>query len=166
VRAISTPAIAMEEILPLHVSDARGVAPEEVYGAKQGRESILRGDSELTQAERKRLRNSKKAARRKSRKAKLVDEKLISKLQPSGVGLSNPYEKRKMREELLLARSRGKVTTGKEDANSDYGASSQFFQRLQSEIQEGVGAGGDDRKRKYDNAGTDSQSKKSSAYKL
>jgi U3 small nucleolar RNA-associated protein MPP10 len=38
----------MEEILPLHVTDARGVAPEEVYGAKQGRESILRGDSELT----------------------------------------------------------------------------------------------------------------------
>ena len=58
------------------------------------------------------------------------------------------------------------MTTGKEDVNSDYyGASSHFFQRLQSEIQEGVGAGSDDRKRKYDNEGTNTQSKKSSAYK-
>ena len=164
VRAISTPAIAMEEVLPLHVSDARGVAPEEVYGAKHGRDSVLRGESELTQDERKRLRNGKKAARRKSRKSKLADEKLISKLQPSGVGLSNPYEKRKMREELQAAHAHGKVTMGQEDKNDDYGKSTKFFQRLQTETEKG-GIDEASKKRKYDNDDP-SKSKKSSAYKL
>merc|ERR1712137_666593 len=74
VRSVAKPAIAMEEVLPLHVSDARGVAPEEVYGSKRGRDGVLRADSELEQQDRKRLRSAKKAARRKSRKEKLADE--------------------------------------------------------------------------------------------
>lgn len=43
------PAIAMEEVLPLHVSHGRGVAPEEVYAGGKGRESVLKGESELDQ---------------------------------------------------------------------------------------------------------------------
>lgn len=163
VRTVSTPAIAMEEVLPLHVSAARGVAPEEIYGASHGRDSVLRGDSELTQIERKRLRNGKKAARRKARQHKLADEKLISRLQPSGVGLSNPYEKRKMREELQTAHARGKVTMGKEDATSDYGKSTKFFQRLQTETEKG--SENDSRKRKYADDGA-LRSIASSAFKL
>ncbi|GAX23615.1 U3 small nucleolar RNA-associated protein MPP10 [Fistulifera solaris] len=139
VRTITKPAIAMEEVLPLHVSDARGVAPEEVYGRKHGRDSVLRADSELEQQERKRLRSSKKAARRKIRKQKEADEKLISRLQP-GLGLNNPYEKRKMREELQAARSRGTVTTGKQDSN-EYSSSTTFFKRLQQEAHETVASG-------------------------
>ncbi len=139
VRTVTKPAIAMEEVLPLHVSDARGVAPEEVYGRKHGRDSVLRADSELEQKERKRLRSSKKAARRKNRKQKEADEKLISRLQP-GLGLNNPYEKRKMREELQAARSRGTVTTGKQDSN-EYSSSTTFFKRLQQEAHETVASG-------------------------
>lgn len=141
VRPITLPAIAMEEILPIHVSDARGVAPEEVFGAKRGREAILRDDSELKQEERKRLRGNKKAARRKARKEKLADEKLISRLQP-GIGLNNPYEKRKIREELSMARAGGRVTTGVEDKNDSYGASGTFFKRMQQEAQQAI-LGGD-----------------------
>ena len=49
VRPVTTPAIAMEEVLPLHVSDSRGVAPEEVYATKRGRDGVLRGESEMDQ---------------------------------------------------------------------------------------------------------------------
>jgi len=136
-RPVTVPAIAMEEVLPLHVSDARGVAPEEVFATKRGREGILRGENEMDQQERKRLRQSKKAARRKARKAKEADEKLISRLQP-GLGLNNPYEKRKAREELSLARARGRVTTGEQDMDAKYGSSGTFFKRLQAEAQQTI----------------------------
>lgn len=49
VKTSKTPAIAMEEVLPLHVSDAHALAPEEIYGNKKGREGILRGESEMDQ---------------------------------------------------------------------------------------------------------------------
>ena len=137
-RPVTVPAIAMEEVLPLHVSNARGVAPEEVFATKRGREGILRGDTEMDQNERKRLRQSKKAIRRKARKEKEADEKLISRLQP-GLGLNNPYEKRKAREELSLARARGKVTTGEKDMdNIKFGSSATFFKRLQAEAQQTI----------------------------
>ena len=162
VRPVTAAAIAMEEVLPLHVSDARGVAPEEVYATKRGREGVLKGESEMEQADRKRLRSSKKAARRKARKEKLADEKLISRLEP-GLGLNNPYEKRKMREELAMARSRGKVTVGEQDVdNVKFGSSGTFFKRLQSEAQQSIhdkAAGNDERTSK-------SSKPKSSAYKL
>jgi len=70
----STPAIAMEEVLPLHVSDARAVAPEQVFQGKKGRFGLLMGDSEADQAERKAARSSKKATRRRQKKQKLADE--------------------------------------------------------------------------------------------
>merc|ERR1712070_29838 len=128
---------AMEEVLPLHVSDARGVAPEEVFARKRGREGILRADTEMDQDDRKRKRQAKKAARRKARKEKEADEKLISRLQP-GLGLNNPYEKRKAREELSLARARGKVTAGEKEMDTNFGSSGTFFKRLQAEAQQTI----------------------------
>ena len=161
-RAVTVPAIAMEEVLPLHVSDARGIAPEEVFASKRGREGILRADSEMDQTERKRQRQSKKAARRKARKEKEADEKLISRLQP-GLGLNNPYEKRKAREELSLARARGKVTEGEREMDGKYGSSGTFFKRLQAEAQQTVND------RASDNHGKDTEKSskpRSSAFKL
>jgi U3 small nucleolar RNA-associated protein MPP10 len=148
VRVLSKPAIAMEETLPLYVSEARASAPQEVFATKRGREGILRTDTELEQSERKRLRSAKKAARRKARQAKLADEKLLSKLQP-GLGLNNPYEKRKVRKELEAARAVGRVTTGATDANGSYGDSGTFFKRLQEEAEHtvrGEKAGSDTKK--------------------
>ena len=171
VRIATTPAIAMEEVLPLHVSDARGAAPEEVYGKKRGREGILRSETELEQVnnilrnafglpyllslisfrspfplflssllqktERKRIRSGKKAARRKSRKDKEADAKLISRVQP-GLGLNNPYEKRKAQEEVSMARAEGRIKDGQQDLNSGYGSSVKFFQKLQEEVSQSV----------------------------
>ena len=49
IRTSATPAVAMEEVLPLHVSDGQAMAPEEVYNKKKGRDGILRGESEMDQ---------------------------------------------------------------------------------------------------------------------
>jgi len=136
VRASNKPAIAMEEVLPLYTNAAQGSAPEEVFARKHGRAGVLRTDNEFEKTDRKRLRSAKKAARRKRRKAQLADEKLVSRLQP-GNGLNNPYEKRKMREELASARSRGDVTEGTVDSNK-YGSSGTFFQRLQEDARSAV----------------------------
>mmetsp|Transcript_22882 Transcript_22882/g.47010 ORF Transcript_22882/g.47010 Transcript_22882/m.47010 type:complete len:904 (+) Transcript_22882:114-2825(+) len=146
------PAIAMEEVLPLHVSHGRGVAPEEIYAGGKGRESVLKGESELDQAERNRIRNAKKKSRRKARRQKLADEKLVSKLQP-GLGLNNPYEKRKLREELQMARASGKVVVAGEDkaweddgaVGKEYNTSAKFFRKMQENVESMVHAGeGDD----------------------
>lgn len=145
------PAIAMEEVLPLHMSKSRGVAPEEVYGAGKGRTSVLKGESEMDQTERKRLRNAKKSSRRKARKQKEADEKLISKLQP-GLGLNNPYEKRKLREELQMARASGKVIVAKDNqgwqdeaaTGKEYQTSAKFFQKMQENVESMVHGGGED----------------------
>lgn len=53
----NVPALAIEEIAPLAVSDAAMLAPEEVFSGKGG---DLKEEAELTQAERKRRRANKK----------------------------------------------------------------------------------------------------------
>ena len=116
----------------------------------------------MDQTDRKRMRSSKKAARRKARQEKLADAKLVSRLEP-GLGLNNPYEKRKMREELALARSRGKITDGEQDLDSKFGSSGTFFKRLQNEAKNSIKDqpnGGGAREDKPDSR------KKSSAFKL
>ncbi|KAL7539195.1 hypothetical protein ACHAXR_009078 [Thalassiosira sp. AJA248-18] len=167
------PAIAMEEVLPLHVSQSRGKAPEEVYGAGKGRKSVLKGESELDQAERKRLRSAKKSARRKERKQKHADEKLISKLQP-GLGLNNPYEKRKLREELQEARASGKVVVASENkglyndeaaAEKEYQTSTKFFAKMQENVDSMVHGDGDDGRAKKKRKGLES-GHGSSVYRL
>jgi U3 small nucleolar RNA-associated protein MPP10 len=164
IKTAETPAIAMEEVLPLHVSDSQALAPEEVYGKQKGRDGILRSESELNQTDRKRIRQAKKAARRKARKAKLADEKIISRLKPE-LGLNNPYEKRKLREELQMARASGKVIKGEVDKNSDYKTSTKFFQKMQSHVQSSIrDANGDSNGSKKRKAGQESV--KSSKFKL
>jgi U3 small nucleolar RNA-associated protein MPP10 len=60
----------------------------------------------------RRLWDPKKAAQRKTRKEKLADKRLLSRLQP-GLGLNNPYKKCKICKELSVTCSKGRVTTDK-----------------------------------------------------
>ncbi|KAG7361715.1 Mpp10 domain containing protein [Nitzschia inconspicua] len=135
VQPVSTPAIAMEEVLPLYVNDGRGSAPEEVYASKRGREGILQSALETDASDRKKLRRTKKASRRKARKEKHAEQKLVSRLEP-GLGLNNPFEKRRAEEEMRVARSKGRLTDAKGDGNVRFGSSNVFFRKMQGDGQD------------------------------
>ncbi|EGZ30751.1 hypothetical protein PHYSODRAFT_476379 [Phytophthora sojae] len=131
----AVPAIAMEEVVPISVSDANLKAPEEVYDKKRKRgEAVLQSKEEMTQSERKALRNAKKHARRKEKRQREFDERLVAKLNP---GLGNKYEKKKMLESIAGAKN---ITTGKqiEGSSKQFSNSKEFFSRLQDEVQEKI----------------------------
>ncbi|RQM11567.1 hypothetical protein KXD40_004360 [Peronospora effusa] len=131
----AVPAIAMEEVVPISVSDANLKAPEEVYEKKRKRgEAVLQSKEEMTQNERKALRNAKKHARRKEKRQREFDERLVAKLNP---GLGNKYEKKKMLESIAGAKN---ITTGKqiEGSSKQFSNSKEFFSRLQDEVQEKI----------------------------
>jgi U3 small nucleolar RNA-associated protein MPP10 len=80
------------------------------------------------------------------------------------LGLNNPYEKRKMREELQMARASGRVVTGEIDHNADFKTSAKFFQKMQSDVQMSLKDDGENNKKRKRNDADDS--KKSSSFKL
>lgn len=128
----AVPAIAMEEVVPIGVSDANLKAPEEVYEKKRKRgHAVLQSKDEMTQMERKALRNAKKHARRKEKRQRVFDERLVAKLNP---GLGNKYEKKKMLESIAGAKN---ITMGKEidGSSKQFSNSKEFFTRLQDEVQ-------------------------------
>ncbi|TYZ67689.1 hypothetical protein PybrP1_006085 [[Pythium] brassicae (nom. inval.)] len=127
----SVPAIAMEEVVPISVSDANLKAPEEIYEKKRKRgEAVLQSKEEMSQDQRKAQRNAKKHARRKENRQKEADERLVAKLNP---GLGNKYAKKKLMESIANAKN---VTKGKEIEGStkQFSNSKEFFTRLQDEV--------------------------------
>lgn len=127
----AVPAISMEEVLPMGVATDEARAPEEIYAKKRGRDGLVRSQEEVGQDDRKRMRRSKKAARRKARQAALAEAKLASRINP---GLGNPYEKRKLVESLRSSRN---VLTGSqvnmEEGRKSHTSSAKFFETLEDE---------------------------------
>ena len=75
----NVPAIEMEEALPVTVSEAQGLAPEEIYAKKQ---KEVKGESEITQQDRKKNRKHKKDLKQKIKAEKDSEFKLKQKLNP------------------------------------------------------------------------------------
>lgn len=61
----------------------------QVLAKKRGREALVRSDAEADRSDRKRLRATKKTARRKERRADVAEAKLAARINP---GVGNPYE--------------------------------------------------------------------------
>lgn len=72
----NAPAISMEEVMPVNVSDATMLAPEEVYD-KQRRD--VKSQGEMSQEERKRARALKKKLKRKDQALKEREKKVLGK---------------------------------------------------------------------------------------
>ncbi|KAI7858605.1 U3 small nucleolar ribonucleoprotein complex, subunit Mpp10 [Circinella umbellata] len=89
------PAISMEEVTPVNVSDATLLAPEEVYEKKQGE---IKSKTEMSQEERKRAHAQKKKLKRKEKAMKEREMKLINKMNP---GMGHKHAKMKAVKELL-----------------------------------------------------------------
>merc|ERR1711862_959451 len=124
----TAPALSIEEIIPMSVSDARQVTPEEVYQKRNSTTgSILKGETEYTKQDKKRIRQEKKAKRRVKQKQKLYNEKLLSKLSTtsSSLGYNNAYEKRKIVNELNMLKTYNKIDDS--NNNENYTKSTTFF---------------------------------------
>ncbi|KAI8335544.1 U3 small nucleolar ribonucleoprotein complex, subunit Mpp10 [Chlamydoabsidia padenii] len=91
--------ISMEEIIPVNVSDATLLAPEEVYDKKQG---DIKDQSEMTQEERRRARKQKKMAKRKENAIKDKERELLAKSRPASArGFVDRQSKTKAVKELI-----------------------------------------------------------------
>lgn len=89
----------MEEIIPVNVSDATLLAPEEVYDKKQGE---VKDQSEMNQEERRRARKQKKMAKRKENAVKAKEQELLAKSRPaSASGFVDRRSKTKAVKELI-----------------------------------------------------------------
>ncbi|RUP46385.1 hypothetical protein BC936DRAFT_147018 [Jimgerdemannia flammicorona] len=73
------PAISMEEVIPVNVSDATLLAPEEVYDKK----GLVKGETEMDQAERKRQRAAMKRAKKNELVLKAKARKVAEKMNPA-----------------------------------------------------------------------------------
>ncbi|CAH1759748.1 6969_t:CDS:10 [Entrophospora sp. SA101] len=93
--ALNVPAINMEEVIPVNVSDATLLAPEEVYDKKK---SEVKSKTEMSTDEKKRAHSAKKRARKKQKLMKEHERKVIEKLNP---GLGNKYAKQKVMDSLM-----------------------------------------------------------------
>lgn len=92
------PSLTLEEVAPIAFSDAQSLAPEEIYNKPK---KEVKGETEITSEEKKRLRKEKKKKKQKEKKEKEADFKLVQKLNP---GFGNKYSKQKALEKLKSSR--------------------------------------------------------------
>jgi len=123
----NTPAISMEEVTPVNVSDASRLAPEEIYNKKDGK--LVVGSSEITSEEKQRARADKKRIKRKQKRQQQQEKKIVEKMNP---GLGNKYSKEKALQSLQG--SKNVIVAKENDSGTKYSSSSSVFSKLQDEV--------------------------------
>lgn len=125
------PAITMEEVAPVHVSDAALLAPEEVK--EKTKAGALKADAEKTSTDKKRERRKKKLAKRIKLREKEKHQKLKEK-----INAQEGYKKlsKKAAAEKLKTLTKDGKTTLLADAGKDKAlkSSQAFFSQLQDQV--------------------------------
>lgn len=122
----NTPAINMEEVAPIGVSDATLLAPEEVKHRTKG---DIMGKSERTSTDKKRERRMKKL---KQKSVKIAKEKRTAEKEKQGIILTSKEERSKLMNKVTKSRNVQKIketTDGKSIKSSKA-----FFSQLQDEV--------------------------------
>lgn len=124
------PAISMEEVAPVAVSDAALLAPEEIK--EKNKAGDVKTDAEKTATDKKRERRKKKLRKRIKLKEKEKRQKLLEKMKPEqGTKLS----KKAAAAKLKKLTKEGKASLLKDEGKDKAVKSSQaFFSQLQDQV--------------------------------
>ncbi|XP_061203538.1 U3 small nucleolar ribonucleoprotein protein MPP10 isoform X2 [Neopsephotus bourkii] len=124
------PAVSMEEVAPVAVSDAALLAPEEIK--EKNKAGDVKTDAEKTPTDKKRERRKKKLRKRMKQREKEKRQKLLEKMKPEqGTKLS----KKAAAAALKRLTKEGKVSLLKDEGKDKVLKSSQaFFSQLQDQV--------------------------------
>ncbi|NXP62960.1 MPP10 protein, partial [Chloropsis cyanopogon] len=124
------PAISMEEVAPVAVSDAALLAPEEIK--EKNKAGDVKTDAEKTPTDKKRELRRKKLRKRMKRREKEKRQKLLEKMKPEQ---STKLSKKAAAAKLKRLAKEGKASLLKDEGKDKALKSSQaFFSQLQDQV--------------------------------
>ncbi|NXD22443.1 MPP10 protein, partial [Spelaeornis formosus] len=124
------PALSMEEVAPVAVSDAALLAPEEIK--EKNKAGDVKADAEKTPTDKKRELRLKKLRKRKRRREKEKRQKLLEKMKPEQ---DTKLSKKAAAAKLKRLTKEGKASLLKDEGKDKALKSSQaFFSQLQDQV--------------------------------